>query len=288
MNTTIDITGTEPINITPMSREEARECITAIKGNLESLRLMLLEIHRRKGWEALGYNSWEDCAIVEFGKSRSYVFQLLTAAQVEVNLTSNAKSTIVDLDDIPVSQLTVLAKLPPEQQAQGLLLAEEIAQASGKKRNAIHVAQAVKEIKPGRPSKKRTKTKDDEQQPADVDDAPNIPASLSQSSEELPGEVNTDHNHTFQPISTDVEQNYKNFVNSIESLNHNHIATTISALAEIAHTYPQKLVPLDDTELKSFISQLNLLTQTAETLLSKRHSQVPLTKIKQEFSTCAL
>lgn len=144
---TIDIIGKQ-VFITPMSAQEARECITAIKGNLESLRLMLLELHSRRGWEALGYNSWEDCAMIEFGKSRSYVFQLLTAAQVEVNLTSNAKSTIVDLEDIPVSQLTALAKLPPEQQAEGLLLAEEIAQAAGKKRNAIHVAQAVKEIKP--------------------------------------------------------------------------------------------------------------------------------------------
>lgn len=54
-----------PIDITPMSAAEARECIAAIKGNLESLRLLLLELHRRTGWEVLGYASWSDCALAE-------------------------------------------------------------------------------------------------------------------------------------------------------------------------------------------------------------------------------
>ncbi len=135
------------INVTPMSAMEARECVNAIKGNLESLRLMLLELHRRRGWEALGYSSWEDCAKAEFGKSRSYVFQLVAAAEVEDNLAPiREKSTIVDLNNIPVSHLTALAKLPPEQQAEGLLKAEQIAQEEGKKRNAAHIAQAVQEI----------------------------------------------------------------------------------------------------------------------------------------------
>ena len=48
---------TQPINITPMSAQEARECIAQIKGNLESLRFKLLELHRRRGWEVLGYAS---------------------------------------------------------------------------------------------------------------------------------------------------------------------------------------------------------------------------------------
>ena len=135
------------IDITPMSAMEARECVNAIKGNLESLRLMLLELHQRRGWEALGYSSWEDCAKAEFGKSRSYVFQLVAAAEVEDNLALiKEKSTIVDLNNIPVSHLTALAKLPPEQQAEGLLKAEQIAQEEGKKRNAAHIAQAVQEI----------------------------------------------------------------------------------------------------------------------------------------------
>jgi hypothetical protein len=130
-----------------MSATEARECINAIKGNLESLRLMLLELYRRRAWLALEYANWEDCAVAEFGKSRAYTFRLLAAAQVEENLASAVESTIVDLDDIPVSHLTKLAKLPLEQQVEGLLKAEQIAQEQGKKRNANHITQAVQAIK---------------------------------------------------------------------------------------------------------------------------------------------
>lgn len=148
-------TADSQINITPMSAQEARECIAAIRANLESLRLMLLDLYRRRGWSALGYDNWEDCAVQEFGRSRSYVFRLLSAAQVEENLAaskstivdSSIKSTIVDLENIPITQLSELAKLPLDQQAEGLLKASLIAQAQGKKRNAMHVAQAVKSIK---------------------------------------------------------------------------------------------------------------------------------------------
>lgn len=153
----------QPINITPMSAQEARECIAVIKGNLESLYLMLLDLHRRRGWEALGYASWEDCATEEFGRSRAYVFRLLAAAQVQENLVSAAESTTVDLKDIPVSQLTELAKLPPPQQAEGLALADQIAQTDGKKRNAAHVAQAVQEIKPRKVKNQMPTTQTDEQ-----------------------------------------------------------------------------------------------------------------------------
>ncbi len=70
----------------------------------------------------------------------------LSAAQVEENLAS-VESTIVDFGNIPVSHLAELSKLPPEQQSEALLKAEQIAQAKGKKRNASHIAQAVQEIK---------------------------------------------------------------------------------------------------------------------------------------------
>jgi hypothetical protein len=153
---TCEVVQNDPINITPMSAQEARECVAAIKGNLESLRLMLLKLRRRRGWEVLGYASWEDCARAEFGKSRSYVFQLVAAAEVEENLASQVESTIVDWQNLPISHLTALAKLPPEKQADALLKAEEIAQAKGKKRNAIHVIQAVKAIQPGEPAKNQT------------------------------------------------------------------------------------------------------------------------------------
>lgn len=78
-----------------------------------------------------------------------HVFQLLAAAEVEENLAS-VESTIVDWQNIPVSHLTALAKLPKENLAEGLLLASQIGIAQGKKRNATHITQAIKEIKLGK------------------------------------------------------------------------------------------------------------------------------------------
>lgn len=135
------------IDITPMTEEEARQCADAIKGNLESLRSMLLDLQRRRGWEALGYSSWRECATSEFGQSQAYVYRLVQAAEVEENLVSSQISTIVETDSIPINQLSELAKLPPEQQAEGLQKANELAIAERKPRTAAHVAKAVRSIK---------------------------------------------------------------------------------------------------------------------------------------------
>jgi hypothetical protein len=57
------IESNEPINITPMSAQEARECVAAIQGSLESLGAMLLDLERMLGWEALGYASFREYAV---------------------------------------------------------------------------------------------------------------------------------------------------------------------------------------------------------------------------------
>lgn len=152
MNTRAIDTGYEPINVTPMTFEEARECTEEIKSNLESCRLKFMEMERRRGWDALGYSSWREWASAEIGRSQRRVYEILEAAKVEENLTFCG----IPQNEIPttISQLRQLAKLPPQQQSQALHKAEEIAQAEGKKRNAAHVAQAVQEIKP---SKKKAK-----------------------------------------------------------------------------------------------------------------------------------
>lgn len=152
--TTFDITNGKAINVTPMTPEEARECTEAIKRDLESLRLKLLSMERRRGWEALGYSSWREWAAAEIGKSERRVYEILEAAKVEENLTFCG----IPQNEIPttISQLNELAKLPQEQQPEALQKAQEIAQAEGKKRNAAHVAQAVQELKP---SKKQKETK---------------------------------------------------------------------------------------------------------------------------------
>lgn len=144
-----NIETNQPINITPMTAEEAQECVTAIKSNLESLGAMILDLERRRGWEALGYSSFRECAMAEFGKSQGYVYKLLHAASVDENL---ATDKIYPLDkseiaSIPTSHKEELHKLLPDQQAAALKQADAIAQAEGKPREARHIAQVVKEYK---------------------------------------------------------------------------------------------------------------------------------------------
>jgi hypothetical protein len=139
----------EPINITPMTKDEARSCVVAIRSNLESLGAMLLDLERRRGWEALGYSSFRECAIAEFGKSQGYVYKLLHAAEVDENLAANE---IYPMDKseialIPTSHKEELHKLPFDQQAEALQKADALAIAEGKSREVKHVRQVVKEYK---------------------------------------------------------------------------------------------------------------------------------------------
>lgn len=148
MNPTTSETN-EPINITPMTLDEARSCVAAIRSNLESLGAMLLDLERRRGWEALGYSSFRECAIAEFGKSQGYVYKLLHAASVDENL---AASEIYPLDKseialIPTSHKEELHKLRFDQQAEALKKADALALAEGKSRQVKHVKQVVKEYK---------------------------------------------------------------------------------------------------------------------------------------------
>lgn len=101
------IESNEPINVTPMSAQEARECVATIKHNLESLGAMLLDLDRRRGWEALGYASFRECAVTEFGKSQGYVYKLLHAALVDENL---AGSEICPLDKFEIALILTSSK----------------------------------------------------------------------------------------------------------------------------------------------------------------------------------
>ncbi len=77
---------------------------------------MLLDLDRRRGWEALGYTSFRECAVAEFGKSQGYVYKLLHAAEVDENL---ATSEVYPMDkseiaSIPTSHKEELHKLLPD------------------------------------------------------------------------------------------------------------------------------------------------------------------------------
>lgn len=57
--------------------DEARHLTDAIKSSAERLWSLLMEAHDRKAWAALGYTTWRDYAMTEFGMSQSHAYRLL-------------------------------------------------------------------------------------------------------------------------------------------------------------------------------------------------------------------
>lgn len=58
-----------------------------ISADMDGVREAVLDLHERRGWEALGYESWRECVTAEFPQSESYLYRELTAARVERNLS---------------------------------------------------------------------------------------------------------------------------------------------------------------------------------------------------------
>jgi len=66
----------------PMSEAEARATTERIRTATRYVCLLLLEVHERRGWLALGYGNWEQYVQTEFGISRSRSYELLDQAKV--------------------------------------------------------------------------------------------------------------------------------------------------------------------------------------------------------------
>lgn len=76
--------------ITVMDAGEARECVAGIRADMEnaafsiaSARRRVLDLDRRQGWRALGYDTLRDCLKAELAKSQAHVYRQLAAARVE-------------------------------------------------------------------------------------------------------------------------------------------------------------------------------------------------------------
>lgn len=104
---TTPVVISRPDSLAPMTQSEARRCCERIRHHLDDARSALLELHDRKGWVALGYDSWRACATAEFGQSQGHVYRLLNAAKIERELGESG---------IPERVLRPLADLPtPEE-----------------------------------------------------------------------------------------------------------------------------------------------------------------------------
>jgi len=96
-------------NASVMSRDEARACIKAVNSNMADARAKLVELHDRKGWLALGYTSWRDCVVKEFGKSQATLYRMLEAGRVEATISHTEKTT-----QITTTTLRALGHVAPE------------------------------------------------------------------------------------------------------------------------------------------------------------------------------
>ncbi len=86
-----------------MNADEARACVTRINNHMNSARLELLRLYEGRGWAALGYASWRECVTAEFQASKTRVYELLSAGQIERELSAIADNSI------PESQIRPLA-----------------------------------------------------------------------------------------------------------------------------------------------------------------------------------
>lgn len=130
------------LTINAMTYKEAKACVDGINSNMNNIRSLVLELYERKGWDALGYESWRECVVKEFQQSQAYLYYQLEAAQTE-----RAISTIVEMPGrIPESQLRPLTRLKddPEKQREAFQRAVETAPEG--KVTAAHVQKVVREM----------------------------------------------------------------------------------------------------------------------------------------------
>ncbi len=126
------------IAIRPMIYKEAREVADQIKGNMNNVRYLVLDLYEREGWSALGYASWRDCVTKEFQNSQAYLYRQLEAAQTEKVISPMGEK------EIPERQLRPLTKLRDNPEKQREAWAEAVATAPAGKITAAHVAKIVR------------------------------------------------------------------------------------------------------------------------------------------------
>lgn len=132
------------VGVAMLGRDEAQALVTRIKRNLDGMRADLLELYEREGWKALGYPSWRECAVAEFGASAATLYRQLEAAEIERDVRGD--SQVEKNQPIPTVQLQAVKELSPTERRQAFERADMLA--GERPRTAADVRQAAAEIKP--------------------------------------------------------------------------------------------------------------------------------------------
>ena len=94
-----------------MTLDEARETDRLIKRHINTTRYLLLDMRDRKGWKALGYESFVEYGEKELNLGAARIYQLADAAEISLQL---GFSTIVEKSP-PEGQLRPLKAVPEEE-----------------------------------------------------------------------------------------------------------------------------------------------------------------------------
>lgn len=92
-----------------MNLEEATAKHQELKAIHGVARSMLLEMRDRKGWKALGYSSFSEYGVEEWGYTQSYISRLTTAANIQAKLNMP-----IGINDVPENQLRPLNQVPDD------------------------------------------------------------------------------------------------------------------------------------------------------------------------------
>lgn len=137
-----------------MDVNEARQSVDRINAQLNGASVELLRLYEGRGWQALGYTSWSECAAVEFGDSKGRMYQLLNAAFVERELSTMVDNSIPERQLRPLTAFVSLPRGPGSDQrpveVDGDAIRESyqraVETAPNGKVTAAHVAAVVKEM----------------------------------------------------------------------------------------------------------------------------------------------
>lgn len=129
-----------------MTLDEARETDRIIKRHINTTRYLLLDMRDRKGWKALGYESFGDYGKKSLGYEKAYLTQLADAGEISIQLGYDSEFAKANPTP-PEKQLRPLKAVPEEDRKAIWDEATRKAEAEHAKLTAQRVEEAVMEWK---------------------------------------------------------------------------------------------------------------------------------------------
>lgn len=128
-----------------MSKADAQQCVKQIREHASNVVELAIRLRDERGWKALGYESWNECVVGEFGESRRHLNRMIRAAEIAEKLEVGPIGP--SSKAIPESVVRPLAALPESEQPAAW--SEAVESAGGKQPTAKQVKEVVeKRAKP--------------------------------------------------------------------------------------------------------------------------------------------